>query len=264
MARFCTLFSGSKGNSFYIGCGDSAILIDAGRTAKQLENALKSNDLDVTKIKAIFVTHEHLDHIKGIKVFASRYNIKVYSSEGTMKALERMGILTDKFQHEVIGDNGVEVAQMRVVPFKTSHDSVDSVGYTIHTKDERKVVVATDIGYMSETVRNSIRGSDLAVIESNHDIRMLQNGVYPYYLKRRILSNTGHLSNEACARELPEFVKYGTTRFVLAHLSGENNLPELAYETSMCALKQAGLQKDVDFKLYVAPKENIGGKVIIF
>ena len=264
MARFCTLFSGSKGNSFYIGCGDCAILIDAGRSAKQLENALMSNDLDVNTIKAIFITHEHTDHIQGIRVLASRYNIKVYASNGTLNELMRMNILNGKFPYGIIDSRGIKIDGIEVVPFRTSHDSVESVGYIVKTPDKRKIVIATDIGYISETVRKSIEGSDLLVIESNHDVRMLQNGSYPYNLKRRILSNIGHLSNEACAKELPSLAKTGTTRFVLAHLSSENNVPELAYETSKSYLTQAGLKEDVDFKLYVAPKENIGGKSIIF
>lgn len=264
MARFCTLFSGSKGNSFYIGSGEVSILIDVGRSARQLEHALISNDLDVKGIKAIFITHEHSDHIKGLRILASRYNIRVYASKGTINILKKMEVLNEKFSYDIIDENGIWVDGMFIIPFKTSHDSVESVGYIIKTTDGRKIVVVTDIGYISDTVRESIRGSDLVIIESNHDVRMLQNGNYPYYLKRRILSQTGHLSNEACARELPDFVRSGTTRFVLAHLSGENNVPELAYETSICSLNRAGMKKGIDFQLYVAPKENIGGKAIIF
>lgn len=264
MARFCTLFSGSSGNSFYIGSGNTGVLVDAGRSAKQLENALKSNELDISTIKAIFITHEHSDHIKGLRVFASRYNVNVYTSAGTLKALKRLDVLNEKFGYSVIDQSGVHIDGMSIYCFRTSHDSSESVGYIINTADGKKIVIATDIGFMSDTVREAICGSDLAVIESNHDIHMLQNGAYPYYLKRRILSTKGHLSNDACAKELPDFVRAGTKRFVLAHLSGENNIPELAYETSMCSLRQAGMKKDIDFKLYVAPKENIGGSSIVF
>lgn len=264
LARFCTLFSGSSGNSYYIGSGDAAILIDAGRSAKQIEHAIQSNELDIKAVRAIFVTHEHSDHIKGIRVLASRYGLKVYSSKGTLEALENMEVLNGKFPYDVIDERGIEIAGMFVVPFATSHDSRESVGYIIKTADDRKLVIATDIGIVSDTVRSAVKGSDLAVIESNHDVHMLQNGSYPYYLKRRILSKTGHLSNEACAEELPKFAKTGATRFVLAHLSGENNLPLLAYETALSSLQACGMKKGIDFQLFVAPKENIGGKSMIF
>ena len=264
LARLCPLFSGSRGNSTYVGASGVGILVDAGRSAKQIEVALFENEINVSEIKAIFVTHEHTDHVQGIRVLASRYGIKVFASSGTMQALEQNGILNGKFPYEVIAKSGVEVAGMFVRPFKTPHDSAESVGFSIDTADGRRAVVATDIGYMSDTVRDSIKGADAVVIESNHDVKMLQNGPYPYYLKRRILSQTGHLSNEACAVELPSFINSGTRKFVLAHLSQENNIPELAYETAVCKLSEHKMRLGHDFELCVAPKENFGERNIIF
>lgn len=264
MAKLCPLFSGSSGNSYYLGAAGGGILIDAGRSAKQLELAMRANGLEMTGVQAIFITHEHSDHIQGVRVLASRYQIPVYSSQGTLIAMEEAGALNGKFPAGVIGWEGMEAAGMRVVPFATSHDSRESVGYVIHTPEGRKVAVATDLGYLSETVFEAVCGSDVAVIESNHDVRMLQNGFYPYYLKRRILSQRGHLSNEDCAGELPAFAQSGTTRFVLAHLSQENNVPELAYQTALCALTSCGMKQGIDFELMVAPRENTGGKTILF
>ncbi len=264
MARFCPLFSGSSGNSYYIGSASSGILVDAGRTAKQLGNMLDFCGIDVNSIQAIFVTHEHSDHVNGLRVLASRYHIPVYASGGTMAALERMGCINEKFQSGVIDENGLECAGMYIKPFRTSHDSAESIGYRIQTHDGRSVAISTDLGYMSDEVRNAISGTDLLVLESNHDIGMLTNGPYPYPLKKRILSNTGHLSNTACADELCGLVGKGTMRFVLAHLSSENNTPELAYQTALCSLTLAGLQQGKDFELCVAPRENIQGKVTIF
>ena len=151
---------------------------------------------------------------------------------------------------------------MFIEPFRISHDCAEGYGYKINTYDDRKVAVATDLGYISKEVKNSLTGCDTIVIEANHDIGMLQNGRYPYDLKRRILSDKGHLSNMACADLLPYFTENGTTRFVLAHLSAENNIPELAYQTAVCSLSMAGIKENSDYILSVAPAENKNGSII--
>ena len=274
MAKVCPLFSGSSGNSYYIGTGEHGILVDAGRTAKQMEGALSANDINISSVRAIFVTHEHTDHVKGLRVLASRHHIKVYSSMGTLEALNDMQILSGKFPCDVISENGIQEAGMEIRPFHTSHDSAESVGYRISLPNGRVVVVATDLGFVSEEVRSAlgvmtdgvreaVHGCDLVVIESNHDVRMLQNGRYPYYLKRRILSPQGHLSNSACAQELPDLVRQGTTRILLAHLSRENNIPQLAYQTALCSLLEQGMKAGEDFLLQVSPVENSGGHTLL-
>ncbi len=264
MARICPLFSSSKGNSTYVGTKDSGVLVDVGRSTKQIEQALIANNIDTSAIKAIFITHEHTDHIQGLKVFAARYNLKVFASSGTMTALEQKGILTGKFPIEVIDTKGTELGGMFIKPFETPHDSRQSVGYIIDTIDHKRAVIATDIGYMTDTIRHATAGADVVLIESNHDVRMLQNGPYPYYLKKRILSDTGHLSNDACAVELATFIKNGITKFILAHLSQENNLPELAFETSVCHLASQNMKHGEDFQLMVAPVANLGVRDLIF
>ncbi len=264
MARLCPLFSGSSGNSYYIGSATAGILIDAGRSAKQMEQMLACSGIDTGAIQGIFVTHEHSDHIKGLRVFASRYHIPVYTSLGTLRELERMGCLEGNFECGVIDGSGMESAGMYVEPFRTSHDSAESVGYRVRTYDDRSVCVSTDLGYMSDEVRGALTGADLVVLESNHDVGMLNNGPYPYPLKKRILSKIGHLSNEACADELCGLAESGTTRFVLAHLSAENNTPDLAYQTALCALTMAGMKIGTDFELSVAPRENTAGKITVF
>jgi phosphoribosyl 1,2-cyclic phosphodiesterase len=264
LARFYTLFSGSSGNSYYIGSEKVGILVDAGRTAKQLDTMLARCGISSEAIQGIFVTHEHSDHIKGLRVFASKHHLPVFASAGTLAELERINCLSTKYEANVIENNGIECAGMFIKPFHTSHDSAESIGYRIDTHDGRQIAISTDLGYMSEEVRQEMTGADMIVLESNHDIGMLQNGPYPYYLKRRILSKTGHLSNAACAEELYHFVSSGTTRFVLTHLSSENNTPELAYQTSLCSLSMSGLKQGIDFELYVAPKENSEGKMILF
>ncbi len=264
MARFCPLFSGSRGNAFYIGSATAGILIDAGRSAKQLDCALLASGVDPAAVKAVFVTHEHSDHIQGLRVFAGRHQIPVYASCGTLEALAGQNVLDGRTAAFAIGSGGVECAGMYITSFSTPHDSRESVGFVVRTADDRSAAVATDLGVMSDTVRKAAAGCDLVALESNHDVGMLKNGAYPYPLKRRILSERGHLSNEDCARELPALARGGTTRFVLSHLSRENNLPALAYQTALCALLEGGMRQGIDFELTVAGEENREGRAILF
>lgn len=254
MARYCPLFSGSSGNCTYIGTAEGGILVDAGVSAKRIETALRERDIEPHSIEAVFVTHEHIDHISGLRLLTKRYGWRVYASCGTLEAIADTRPLEPQTVCEVIGETGVCAAGMEIQPFATSHDSRESLGFRITLPDGRRVAVATDTGVMTDTVRAALSGCDLVHIESNHDVRMLENGPYPYYLKRRILADTGHLSNDACAAELTALAQNGTTRFVLAHLSRENNLPEIAYMTAQAALCGAGMQENIDFLLQVAPR----------
>lgn len=262
MARLYPLFSGSKGNCYYLTSGGKGILIDAGRSAKQIENAMKDNELDIKDVCGIFITHEHSDHISGLRVLASRYSINVYSSKGTLDYLNNAGILTDKYNSYVIGTAGVETAGMLVKSFRTSHDCCESVGYSVETPDGRKFAIATDTGCLTDEIINSINGCDVVAIESNHDVNMLLNGVYPYPLKRRILSDVGHLSNETCSGILPRLVKSGTTRFVLAHLSRENNMPRIAQQSALCSLQENGMKQNIDFTLDIAKEVTMGESIV--
>ncbi len=254
MARYCPLFSGSSGNCTYIGTAEGGILVDAGVSAKRIETALRERDIEPHSIEAVFVTHEHIDHISGLRLLTKRYGWRVYASCGTLEAIADTRPLEPQTVCEVIGETGVCAAGMEIRPFATSHDSRESLGFRITLPGGRRVAVATDTGVMTDTVRAALSGCDLVHIESNHDVRMLENGPYPYYLKRRILADTGHLSNDACAAELTALAQNGTTRFVLAHLSRENNLPEIAYMTAQAALCGAGMQENIDFLLQVAPR----------
>ncbi len=255
MARFCSLFSGSSGNCLYIGTSTAGILIDAGVSARRIECALQARGIDPCGIQAIFVTHEHTDHIAGVRVLQKRFGMPVYASKGTLQGLQEAGAFHYSDRCYTVSDC-VQLDEFSVNAFPISHDSYEATGFRVTLRDERAVGIATDLGVMTETVRDHLRGCDLIHIESNHDVRMLENGPYPYVLKRRILSSTGHLSNEACAAELPELVRRGTTRISLGHLSRENNMPSLASATAIAALQSCGMTENVDFLLSVAPPEN--------
>ena len=263
MAKIYPLFSGSKGNSYYITSSGRGILIDAGRSARQIEKALSDNSIDPKSIEGIFVTHEHSDHIRGVRVLASKYGINVYATQGTLQSMEMSGNLSpEKFSSYII-NSGAEAAGMRIKPFRISHDCAEGVGYTVETSDGRKVALATDTGLITEEIKHAVKGSDVIVIESNHDVNMLLNGSYPYILKRRILSSKGHLSNESCSEFLPEFVRSGATRFLLAHLSRENNMPQIALQSARCVLSGYNMKENLDYTINAA-KEITDGSCIIF
>lgn len=260
LARICPLFSSSDGNSTLIGAAGQYILIDAGVSAKALTCALTQHNVSPAAIKAIFVTHEHSDHIKGIRLFAGRNRIPVYATAGTLAGMQRAGVLEGVTAFELT-DN-IEVGGMTVHYCRTLHDTKESCCYTVDLPDGRRAAVATDMGRISDAVHQALSGCGTILIESNHDISLLRSGPYPPYLKQRILSDYGHLSNDVCAAELPKLAAAGCTRFILGHASKENNRPELAYNTALAALTGAGLRLGYDFILSVAPAS--GGEMVIF
>lgn len=262
MARFCTLCSSSSGNSTYIGYAGGGILIDAGTNAKRLTAALDAIGVEPQSLQAIFITHEHADHIGALRVFASRYHLPVYATKGTLSELEKNGDLRGVEKAFVMPENGVEAGGMEIHSFRTSHDCAESCGYTVLLPDERRISVMTDTGVMTEEARRSVTGSDLILLESNYDTAMLNAGPYPYYLKQRILSARGHLSNDDCAKAACELVNSGTTHIVLGHLSRENNTPGAAYRGTQTALGEMGAMEGLDYLLQVAPPE-LGERMVI-
>lgn len=259
MARVCPLFSGSTGNSYYIGSRSAGLLVDAGRSARQLEGMLKLCGIDPLAVHGILVTHEHSDHVSGLRVFAKKYGAPVFCTPGTLQAL---GASAAEFEVRPLPEE-LAIGGMEVTHFPVSHDCAQPVGYRIRTADGRVIAVATDLGFLSDQVKGALLGADLAILESNHDLDMLRFGPYPYPLKQRVLSDQGHLSNAACAGFLPQLLQSGTRRMVLGHLSRQNNTPQLALDTAQGALLQAGFVPDVDFLLEAAPVENRQGKSIL-
>lgn len=262
MAKIIPLFSSSKGNSYYITGNNEAILVDAGRNCKQLEQALLSNEIDTRTIKAIFVTHEHIDHCSALKVFAKRYDLPVYGTKGTLDTLIKSNKVDAAAKLCCIEDE-VALGDMLIQRVTTSHDAAESCGFHITTADNRRCAIVTDTGFLTQSALSALTNSDMAVIESNHDIDMLKNGPYPYVLKQRVMSMTGHLSNADCSKVLPSMVESSVTRILLAHLSAENNTPRLALDTAIAVLSGAGMKRDSDYTIDAAPIE-YNGKSIVF
>ncbi|MBO5020251.1 MAG: MBL fold metallo-hydrolase [Clostridia bacterium] len=261
MSRIYPLFSGSDGNATLISSGETNILIDAGVSFRRLNAALLESGVDIDSLSAVFVTHEHTDHIQGLKTLLKSAKIPVFASPDTLNTLIDKNILPKEANATPIED-GVEIHNIFVSRFATSHDCSGSSGYVLKVKDGQKVAVCTDLGFVSDEVRSALLGCDTVLIESNHDVSMLQKGPYPPQLKMRILSDKGHLSNNVCAAELPSLLRSGTKRIILGHISKNNNNPMLAINTARTALNVIGAQENVDYLLYDARPQDNG--VIVF
>ena len=262
MAKVCQLFSGSSGNAIFISDGKTRFLVDAGVSARRLDAALGYIGEDADALDAVFITHEHCDHIKGLRVFASRHNVPVFSGGKIIEQLCFDEKLNEKNALLEISEN-MEIGGVEIIPFELSHDSVECYGYRFNLNGGKSVSVCTDTGIVTSGAKKVIPESDFVFLEANHEVMMLENGSYPYILKQRILSRRGHLSNEACAEFARELVKSGTRWLNLSHLSRENNVPEIARQTVISALNEDGLQEGYDYKLSVSKQENSERAIII-
>lgn len=258
MARIYPLFSSSRGNATYIGTQKEGILIDAGVSCKRLFEAFDRCGLEVSAVKAIFITHEHSDHVGGLSVFTKRTGIPVYARGRTLQYLLDGGFINSRYD-EI--NSSIEAAGMEITPFDTPHDAMQSCGYRIITSDGKTCAVCTDLGHVAPEVERNLNGCELVMLESNYDEKMLKCGSYPEYLKKRIRSKHGHLSNSDCAAQLKKLVEIGTTRIILAHLSQENNTPQIAAAAAVSGLN--GFARDKDYLLEVAPVETVG-KCVVF
>ncbi|MBO5939377.1 MAG: MBL fold metallo-hydrolase [Clostridia bacterium] len=240
-----SLYSGSKGNAIFVRVGKDAILIDAGKSARALCTALREIGSDISEIGAIFVTHDHHDHTSALEIIAKYHEIPIHMTGESAVIFDRTPdapIHARLVRHDP--SFCVTVGELTVRSFRTSHDSRMSVGYRIEFFDGERpcaIGVATDLGYVSNEVREGLLGCDAVVLESNHDLEMLQNGSYPYDLKKRIASRYGHLSNTDSAAFCSELSEGGTKAILLAHLSEENNEPMLALNEALCAVGNDGV-----------------------
>ncbi len=227
--KFCSLYSGSSGNCQFIRAGNTKILVDAGLSGKKIQQALLSIEEEPTDIQGIFITHEHADHIQGAGILSRRFNIPIYANEDTWNAMQSsLGDI--KSENIKVVDESIEIGDLYIQAFDISHDAAKPVGYKIFNKD-KKISLLTDTGCVSEAMKQNIMNSDLLLIESNHDEDMVLIGSYPWPLKRRVLSEFGHMSNDLAGNLLSKVLKKGSEIVLLGHLSKENNFPELAYKT---------------------------------
>ena len=252
MARIYPICSSSSGNSTFIGTRGHGILVDAGCSFRALKNALDLIDTKIENIEAIFITHEHTDHVKALEQIIKHTKIPIFAPLLSAEEMKSSGMIPDEAQIYDSRD-GYKSASFEVSCFKTSHDSADSVGYRISYNKER-FGVCTDTGIVTDETRSALKGCTTVLIESNYDETMLRkNPSYSAVLKRRIMSEHGHLSNEDCAAFCETLVRGGTRHLILGHLSRENNTPATAKSCTKRLLEQRGMLEDRDFTLNAAP-----------
>lgn len=269
MIKFCSLYSGSSGNCYYINIDGNRILLDAGKSLKKIREALERLDENIENIDAILITHEHSDHIQGLKMLCKKHDINIYMTDKTKSEIQ---CLVDTINEENIvtfkaGDK-FDIGCANIKSVKISHDAIDPVMYTFKDKNDNKIAVFTDVGEITDTILENIKGSKLAVIEANYEENLLRLSRYPSYLKKRIMGKYGHLSNEEAGFLAKELVKNGTKKILLGHLSRENNTEIIAYQTIQNELNflKEELEEEIDFDLIevqVLGREEIGQLHII-
>lgn len=254
--KICSIASGSSGNCLYVGSKDTNLLVDVGVTAKRIEQGLNGIDIKPDTLQGILVTHEHSDHIAGLNILARRYGIPIYGTYETLQAIQgkkAANPIPKELFKPIKADQAFQINDITVEPFSISHDASNPVCYTMQAEGH-KVGVATDLGMYDEYIVEKLKDSDVLMVEANHDINMLMVGKYPYYLKQRILGQFGHLSNESSAGLISKLLNHKLRYVLLGHLSRENNMEELAFETVCYELTHQGCDLN-RLKLSVAQRE---------
>lgn len=264
--RLCSIASGSSGNCIYVGSETAHLLVDIGISGRRAEGGLRELELTGRDVDGILVTHEHADHIQGLGVFARKYEIPIYATKGTIDAIKSCGTLgkiDEALFRPVVEDEKFSIKDLTIRPMRISHDAAQPVGYRI-SYGNKKVAICTDLGTYNDYTVECLKGMDALLLEANHDVNMLQVGPYPYYLKQRILGDRGHLSNENSGRLLCRILHDNLKTVLLGHLSKENNLPELAFESVRMEISmgdnpyQAG-----DFDIRVARRSEVTPAIVL-
>ncbi len=249
--KFLPVASSSKGNCTYIASDSTKILIDCGLSAKKATEVLNSHNIDISEVSAIFITHEHSDHINGIGVLARKYKIPIYATPKTWDSIiesGKLGKIDERLINNVYKEEKCIIDDIVVSAFGISHDAVDPVGYNVYLND-KKVTVCTDFGVVTDGLKEKLSNSNILLIESNHDIRMVETGSYPFPLKKRILGHRGHISNVSCAELLLSLDTEKIEHIFLGHLSEENNKPLLALDTVKNILRTNSFKDTVKIRL---------------
>lgn len=266
MLELCSIASGSSGNCICVGTDDYHVLIDAGISGKRVENGLESIDLKADEMQGILVTHEHADHIAGIGVLARRYGLPIYATQGTIQAIQQtksVGKIDESLFRVIVPEEDFTIGDICFHPLSISHDAADPVAYRF-TDGTHSCAVITDLGTYDQKIVDSLQNLDAILLEANHDIRMLETGIYPYPLKKRILGDRGHLSNERSGQLLCELLHDHFGTVMLGHLSKENNYEQLAYETVRLEITMGdNPYKAEDFPLYVAKRDEVSQTIRI-
>ncbi len=258
---FCPLVSGSSGNATYVACGNTRILIDCGRSGLHLENCLREIDVDIRSINHILITHAHTDHVQSAGTLSRRYDIPIHASIGTwaeMTQRHKIGnIPARNIKVFKTSDVGIplEFDHLCCFFFPIPHDANDPVGYRI-TDGTHTVAVATDLGHITDTLVENLCGTSVVLLESNHDVFMLKNGPYTEVLKRRILGDFGHLSNDNAGLFAEKLIRSGTQRIMLGHLSIENNRPDIAWQTIVRVLQEKGIDARKDAEIFMTHRDS--------
>ena len=258
--RMCSIASGSSGNCIYVGSDNTHLLVDTGISKKRIEEGLHELEIKGEELDGILVTHEHSDHIQGLGVFCRKYEIPVYATAGTIRGIEEchsLGKMPAGLLHPIEVDKPFALGEIEVHPFAVSHDANEPCGYRLES-NRRAVAVATDLGMYDNYIVNHLQNLDAVLLEANHDVHMLEVGSYPYPLKRRILGDKGHLSNELSGRLLCDILHKNLQHIVLGHLSKENNYARLAYETVKLEVTLGENEfKGEDLHMFVAKRDEV-------
>lgn len=264
--ELCSIASGSSGNCIYAGSQNSHILIDAGISGKRIEAGLNSLGLKTAEMQALLVTHEHSDHIAGLGVIARRYGIPIYATTKTIEAIQQsssVGKVDENLFHPIEADVSFTIGDITIEPVSISHDAADPVAYLMKQPD-KKMAVITDLGKYDDYLVDKLQDLDVLLLEANHDIHMLEVGSYPYPLKQRILGERGHLSNESSGQLLGQLLHDKFRTVILGHLSKENNLAELAYETVRQEVELGdNPYHGNDFPIHVARRDEVSEMIQI-
>ncbi|HEY8499917.1 MAG TPA: MBL fold metallo-hydrolase [Clostridia bacterium] len=263
MLKLASLYSGSSGNSVYISSQSTHILVDAGLSGKRIEKSMAFVGGSIKNVRAILISHEHMDHIIGAGVLSRRYGIPIYANEKTWEAmrLSLNNIDSDCIRIFSTGQP-FKIGDIEVNTFNTPHDAVEPVGFNFFC-DRKKVTIATDIGHINRPLLSNLIGSDIILLESNHDVEMLKVGRYPWPLKQRIMSDKGHLCNDVAAKVVAYLAVNGTKKFLLGHLSKENNFPELAFQTVKNALTEKSITAGRDVYVGIAYRDRVSESLVV-
>lgn len=259
--RFYSIASGSSGNCYFLEISGKKYLVDAGISFKRIREALAKIEVDISEIEGIFITHEHTDHISGMPMIGKKTSMDIFSSQGTLSEIRRKygEIQLSRF-HDLNIDCAQIIQDVKISPFSVFHDAAEPIGYVFENqKNEKKLAIVTDTGKADENIMEAIRNVNLLVVEANYDEHTLKNGDYPAFLKRRILSSEGHLSNLAAAKILHDISSENLSHVFLGHLSKENNLPYLAKDAVCNFMKD--FNKEITFELDCLSR-NMPGKVV--